>query len=314
MNEPLVSVCIGAYNRKDYIRECVDSALGQTWPNKEIVVVDDASTDGTREILKSYGDAIRLILRDANSGICPITRNQAARAARGAYVAFLDSDDVWYPDKLAKQVAFMEVHPEVPLCHTLCNVIDERSRVVGVRHGAGVVPPTGMIFERLLDHCWVTISTVMVRRELFDDVGGFNEETESGIIGEDLDYFLRVARKYSIGLVNEVLAGYRKAPAGISRKRWRAIPESQSFNEILIRRRHVWEGVVPKSRVVRAHSEACIANARHWRSCGYVGRPLYFCWRGLLHDLGNLQLWEETGRTLFRALLPRRRQNVETAT
>jgi glycosyltransferase involved in cell wall biosynthesis len=110
MSGPLVSVCIGAYNRKDYIRECVDSALGQTWTNREVIVVDDASTDGTREILESYGRDIRLILRDKNSGICPVTRNQAAQAARGGYVAFLDSDDKWYPQKLAKQVEF----PDVP--------------------------------------------------------------------------------------------------------------------------------------------------------------------------------------------------------
>ncbi|HAL92781.1 MAG TPA: hypothetical protein DCM68_07140 [Verrucomicrobia bacterium] len=304
MSEPLVSVCIGAYNRKDYIRECVDSALAQTWPNKEIIVVDDASTDGTREILQSYGDSIRLILRESNSGICPITRNQAVQAAKGEYVAFLDSDDKWYPDKLAKQVAFMGAHLEIPLCHTLCHVIDERSQVVGVRHGVGGVPATGMIFERLLEHCWITISTVMVRRTLFEDVGWFCEEEETGIIGEDQDFFLRVARSHPIGLLEEVLAGYRKAPTGVSRNRWKVTPESQSFNEILIRRRHIWEGVVPKRRVVRAHSDACIANAKHWRSHGYAGRSLYFCWRGLMHNPGNWRLWEEAGRTLVRACIP----------
>ena len=104
MNGPKVSVCIGAYNRKDYIRECVDSVLAQTWPDREIIVVDDASTDGTREILQAYGDSIRLILRETNSGICPITRNQAAAAARGEYVAFLDSDDLWPPARLQRQL------------------------------------------------------------------------------------------------------------------------------------------------------------------------------------------------------------------
>ena len=311
MSQPLVSVCIGVYNRKDYVRECVDSALAQTWPHKEVVVVDDASTDGTREILRSYGDAIRLILRDRNSGICPVTRNQAARAAKGEYVAFLDSDDKWYPDKLAKQVAFMESHPDIPLCHAVCHVIDERSQVVGVRHGVGVLPPTGMIFERLLDHCWPTISSVMVRRSLFDEIGWFSEEEETGIIGEDQDFFLRAARRHPIGLVEEVLACYRKAPAGVSRLRWKATPESQSFNEILIRRRQIWEGVVPRSRVVRAHSDACIANAAHWRSLGHVGRAWYFSWRGLRHDPGNRRLWDQTARTLVRSVLrrPPRRPN-----
>jgi glycosyltransferase involved in cell wall biosynthesis len=305
MNEPLVSVCIGTYNRESYIRECVDSALAQTWPHKEIIVVDDASTDATIEILQSYGDQIRLILRDQNSGMCPITRNQAARAARGSYVAFLDSDDKWYPEKLTKQVVFMEAHPGIPLCHTLCDVMDGQSQVEGVRHGAGVVPPTGMIFEPLLEHCWVTISTVMVRLGLFDEVGWFCEDDETGIIGEDQDFFLRVARKYPIGLVEEILASYRKAADGVSQKRWKATPESQSFNEILIRRRQIWEGVVPQALVVRAHSHACIANAEHWRNLGYSKRAIYFCWRGLVHNPGNWRLWGESGRTLFRAVRPR---------
>ena len=305
MTMPLVSICIGAYNRKNYIRECVDSTLAQTWPNKEVIVVDDASTDGTREILQSYGDSIRLILRDTNSGICPITRNQAAQAARGEYVAFLDSDDVWYPEKIARQVAFMESHPEVPLCHTLCNVINESSEIVGVRHGKGVVPETGMIFDRLLDHCWITISTVMARRELFDEVGWFCEAEETGIIGEDQDFFLRVARRHPIGLVEDVLAGYRKASTGVSRSRWKDTPESQTFNEILIRRPHIWMDVVPRSRIIRAHSQACLANAAHWRAKGEGGRSAYFCWRGVRHDPGNLELWQGGGGALFWVVVPR---------
>ncbi len=305
-SSPLVSVCIGAYNRKKYIRECIDSALAQTWPNKEVVVVDDASTDGTREILQSYEERIRLILRDTNSGICPVTRNQAAQAAKGELIAFLDSDDLWYPDKLAKQVEFMQTHPEIPLCHTLCHIIDENSDVVSVRHGLGVVPETGMIFERLLEHCWVTISSVLVRRTLFDEVGWFCEESETGIIGEDHDFFLRVARAHPIGLIPDVLAGYRKADTGVSRGRWKDTPESQTFHEILIKRRHIWEGVVSKSRVIRAHSQACIANAQYWRDQGGSRRALYFCWRGLRHEPARFDLWHETVKSVFRTLFPRR--------
>lgn len=308
MNEPLVSVCIGAYNRESYIRECIDSVLAQTWPHKEIIVVDDASTDSTVEILQSYGDQIRLIRRDQNSGMCPITRNQAAKAARGRYVAFLDSDDRWYPEKLRKQVLFMEAHPEIPLCHTLCDVMNSRSEVEGIRHGPGVVPPTGMIFKPLLKHCWVTISTIMVRREILGEVGWFCEDEKTGIIGEDQDFCLRVARKYPIGLVEEVLASYRKAADGVSRSRWKSIPESQTFNEILIGRRHIWEGLVPKSLVVRAHSHACIANAQHWRDLGFLKRAFYFCWRGLFHHPGCWTLWGESARTLFRAVRPRHKR------
>lgn len=280
-NEPLISVCIGAYNRKDYIRECVDSVLAQTWPHRELVVVDDASTDGTREILQAYGGAIRLILRDENSGICPITRNQAAAAARGEYVAFLDSDDVWHPDKLAKQVAFMESRPDVPLCHTLCNVIDEQSRAVGVRHGAGVVPETGMIFERLLDHCWVTISTVMVRKSLFAEVGWFNPEPPYGYLGEDHEFFLRVARRYPIGLVPEVLAGFRKAGQGITAKNWQANPEPVPLFQALLERRDIWEGIVLRRRMVRALTDKCSENAYFYRQRAQWRRVAWFAVQSL---------------------------------
>ncbi|NCD26129.1 MAG: glycosyltransferase family 2 protein [Deltaproteobacteria bacterium] len=294
----LVSICIGAYNRKSYIRECVDSALAQTWPHKEVVVVDDASTDGTREILQSYGASIRLILRDSNSGICPITRNQAVAAATGEYVAFLDSDDVWHLEKLAKQVAFMERHPDVPLCHTLCNVIDGQSRVVGIRHGAGVVPETGMIFERLLEHCWVTISTVMVRKSLFAEVGWFNPEAPYGYLGEDHEFFLRVARRHPIGLVPEVLAGFRKAGQGITSKNWRANPEPVPLFQALLERRDIWGDVVPWCRMVRALTDKCSENAYFYRNRCEWSRVAWFARQALKADLSDLRAWRHWAAAL----------------
>lgn len=300
LRSPLVSVCIGAYNRKDYIRECVDSALAQTWPNKEIVVVDDASSDGTREILQSYGGAIRLILRDKNSGICPITRNQAAEAARGEYVAFLDSDDLWYPQKLARQVAFMESHPEVPLCHTLCNVIDESSEVVGVRHGLGVVPETGMIFERLLDHCWITITSVMVRKSLFAEIGWFNPDPPYGYLGEDHEFFLRVSRKYPIGLVPEVLAGFRKAGQGITAKNWTANPEPVPLFQALLERKDIWGGMVSRKRMVRAITDKCNENALFYRGRRQWDRARWFAMQSLKANLLDIRGWRHLTAVMLR--------------
>ena len=300
VNGPLVSVGIGAYNRKATLRECVDSALAQTWPNKEVVVVDDASTDGTREILQTYGSAIRLILRDSNSGICPITRNQAAAAAHGEYVAFLDSDDVWHPEKLAKQVAFMENRPEVPLCHTLCHVIDEQSRVVGVRHGAGVVPATGLIFERLLEHCWVTISTVMARKALFAEVGWFNPDPPYGYLGEDHEFFLRVARKHPIGLVPEVLAGFRKAGQGITAKNWTANPEPVPLFQALLKRKDIWGGMVPRRRMVRALTDKCDENAYFYRDRNQWRRAAWFARQALKADPLDARAWRHWAAALLR--------------
>ena len=302
---PLVSICIGAYNRKSYIRECVDSALAQTWPHKEVVVVDDASTDGTREILQSYGASIRLILRDSNSGICPITRNQAVAAATGEYVAFLDSDDVWYPEKLAKQMAFMAAHPDVPMCHTLCDVIDERSRPVGVRHGAGAVPATGWIFEQLLDHCWITISTVLMRRSLYAECGPFSEILPYGRSGEDWEFFLKAARRHEIGFVPDVLARYRKAGEGISGGDWRGVPEAFPFLLCLRRRRDIWGGLVPAARVDAVVRQAALASSQYWRDRGRAGRAAYFPARWLLRRPLCGLAWAELAKSAYRAAVPR---------
>ena len=288
---PLVTICIGAYNRKNYIRECVDSTLAQTWPNKEVIVVDDASTDGTREILQSYGDSIRLILRETNSGICPITRNQAAQAAHGEYVAFLDSDDIWYPEKIAQQVDFMESHPDVLLCHTLCNVIDESSEIVGVRHGKGVVPETGMIFECLLDHCWVTISSVMVRKSLFTEVGWFNSDPPYGYLGEDHEFFLRVSKHHPIGFIPEILAGFRKAGQGITAKNWKANPAPVPLFQALLGRLDIWEGIVPRCRMVRAITDKCDTNAYFYRTQRLWGRTAWFAIQAIRANPTDLRGW-----------------------
>lgn len=262
--------------------------------------MDDASSDGTREILQSYGGAIRLILRDKNSGICPITRNQAAEAARGEYVAFLDSDDLWYPQKLARQVAFMESHPEVPLCHTLCNVIDESSEVVGVRHGLGVVPETGMIFERLLDHCWITITSVMVRKSLFAEIGWFNPDPPYGYLGEDHEFFLRVSRKYPIGLVPEVLAGFRKAGQGITAKNWTANPEPVPLFQALLERKDIWGGMVSRKRMVRAITDKCNENALFYRGRRQWDRARWFAMQSLKANLLDIRGWRHLTAVMLR--------------
>lgn len=299
MEGPLVSVCIGAYNRKETIRECVDSALGQTWENKEVVVVDDASTDGTREILQGYGDRIHLICRETNSGICPVTRNQAVVSSKGEYVAFLDSDDVWYPEKLTRQLEFMEGHPDIPLCHTLCNVIDGESRVVGVRQGLETIPRTGRIFEQLLDHCWITISTVMARKSLFVEVGTFNTGEPYGKLGEDHEFFLRVAKKHPIGLVEVILAGFRKAGQGITANNWKANPEPVPLFQALLKRRDIWEGVVPRRRMVEALTDKCDENAWFYRNRGECERAWWFVRQALEVDWMDLRAWRHAVGMLF---------------
>lgn len=290
-NRARISVCIGAYNRENYIRECIDSVLGQTRPADEIIVVDDASTDGTLRILESYGSRIHLIKRARNSGICPVTRNQAVAAATGDLIAFLDSDDVWYPEKLARQAAFMEANPDVLLSHTMCDVINHESITLHARHSVDAIPSTGMIFDDLLDHCWITISMVMVRRSLFDEVGLFNVDPPYGYLGEDWEFFLRVARKFEIGFIPEVHGGFRKAGQGITAKNWKAQPCAVPLFQALLGRKDIWDAIVPRSRMIRALTDKCDQNAHFYRKSSDWDRALWFARQALRADFFDLRAW-----------------------
>lgn len=288
---PLISVCIGVYNREKYIRETLEDVFAQTYKPLEIIVVDDASTDGTVDILERYGDRIKLIKRSANSGICPVTRNQAWRAATGTYTAFLDSDDGWLPDKIEKQVAFLEEYPDIPLCHTYCLLMDEYSKPCGIRH-EGALPPTGPCFKALLRHCIITNSAVMMRNNIHEKVGGrFIEDRRYGIWGEDLEFYLRVARSYDVGLIEEPLTKYRRSESNISSGNWKYIPESVPAHELILRRPDIWRGIVERSEVVGSVVDNARANGRYWAERGYTGRVLWNWSRVLRYRPWSPAVW-----------------------
>jgi glycosyltransferase involved in cell wall biosynthesis len=194
---PVVSVIIPTYNRWPMVAEAVESVLEQAYSFFEIIVVDDGSTDGTRERLKKYGSSVVIISRQRN-GVAA-SRNYGVSIAQGRYVAFLDSDDLWRPQKLGIQTLFMEQHPEVQVCQT---------EEIWIRRGARVNPtakhakPSGDIFRRSLDLCLVSPSAVMMTKDLLNQVGGFDE---SFPVCEDYDLWLRIAKDHAIPLIPQPL-------------------------------------------------------------------------------------------------------------
>jgi len=190
---PVVSVVIPTYNRWPMIREAVESVLGQGYRSFEVIVVDDGSTDDTTERLEKYGSRVRVLSRQ-KSGVAA-ARNYGASIAKGRYVAFLDSDDLWLPQKLETQTMFMEQHPEVKICQT---------EEIWIRRGLRVNPrlkhakPSGDIFRRSLELCLVSPSAVMMTKDLFDQFGGFDE---SFPVCEDYDLWLRIAVGHLIPLI-----------------------------------------------------------------------------------------------------------------
>lgn len=191
---PQVSVIIPTYNRAAFLREAIDSVCAQTEKDFELIIVDDGSTDATRNVVESYGGRRMQYFFQTNAGAAA-ARNAGIRNAHGAFITFLDSDDLWQPQKLAHQLAWMQAHPEIMLCYT-----DE----IWIRRGVRVnqkkihAKAGGWIYPLCLPRCIISPSSVLMRRELFDAVGRFDEQLP---ICEDYDLWLRVAARCEVGFL-----------------------------------------------------------------------------------------------------------------
>lgn len=195
---PAVSIVVPVYNGVRLLPAALESAFKQTFQDFEIIVVDDGSTDGTRELLASYGDRIRAFHQQ--NGGASSARNHGIREARGEYIAFLDSDDLWQPEKLAIQMVCLREHPDAGVCFTDLNYFDERNQWSA--EFKRVVPPSGMMFDAILRNHFISMSSVVVRRKCLDEVGLFDES----LIGcEDYNLFLRLAQRYPFQFIAQPL-------------------------------------------------------------------------------------------------------------
>ena len=220
LSHPLVSAVIPAYNCARFIGEALESVFAQEYPALEVIVVDDGSTDDTREKVMRYGGRVSLVVQP-NSGAAA-ARNEGIRRSRGKYVAFLDGDDFWLPGKLRHQVDHLERHPNIALCCAGWHVLHPTSS--GDYHIAPAsaadevhVNPkcSGWMYCELLLDCVVWTSTVLIRRELCDRIGGFDEALRRG---QDYDYWLRASRLTRIDQLDAPLAVYRMGQAGMTAK------------------------------------------------------------------------------------------------
>jgi glycosyltransferase involved in cell wall biosynthesis len=208
-----VSVIIPTYNRAAWVMEAAASVLAQTYRDFELFVVDDGSTDTTLAALASFGSEIKICRREERQGVSA-ARNLGAKAATGEWLAFLDSDDLWLPDKLARQVEYLEANPDLVICQT---------GETWIRNGVRVNPPEacrkmeGDIFLPSLSRCLVSPSAVMLHRRLFEELGGFDEELPAA---EDYDLWLRIAWRHPVGLVPEPLVIKRGGHADQLSSQW----------------------------------------------------------------------------------------------
>ncbi len=197
--KPFVSVIIPTYNRRETISGTIDSVLNQTFRDFEIIVVDDGSTDGTGEVLAGYSDAVRVIRR-ANGGAAA-ARNLGMRVARGAWIAFLDSDDTWKAEKLQVQTEAIRNTPEL-IVHVVNATLDrdeERGNDLfertGLTRGVPAVVRRPLTMQLLYGPAWV--QTSLIQHRALERIGGFDESIR--LIYEDFDLFCRLATEGAWG-------------------------------------------------------------------------------------------------------------------
>lgn len=210
-HSPLVSVVIATYNMAAYLPLAVRSALTQTYRNIEVLIVDDGSTDGTRDAIEPLLEDARVrYLFQENKGQAA-AKNHGIRESRGEYVAFLDADDIWVPDKLDAQMPLFVSSETVGLVYSAVTYIDERG--IPIPKASGKLH-RGRVSGPLLFSNFVGFSSSVVRRKCFDRLGTFNEELGMGI---DYDLWLRFSTQIEFDYVDRPLLYYRSWPGQMSR-------------------------------------------------------------------------------------------------
>jgi glycosyltransferase involved in cell wall biosynthesis len=206
--EPLVTIVIPTYNRLPLLWSALSSVVAQTYPRWEVVVVDDGSTDGTAAMVREWGDPRVRVVTLAHGGHIGRVRNAGVKAGSGELVAFLDSDDIWLPSKLATQLRAMR-ESGARWCYTGFEMMDGQQQPIPMR--AGVYRPlSGWIVRELLTmQTGVVIDTVVVDRRLLDEIGGFSEHPSLSA-RDDLELTMRLALRAETVAVAETLVRVRE--------------------------------------------------------------------------------------------------------
>lgn len=213
-NMPLVSVIVPVYNGERFLQETIDSIINQSYKNLEIIIVDDASTDASREIIDAYqDDRIKKIYKDKNENIC-CASNEAFECAKGEYCALIGHDDVWYFDKIEKQVNFMESNSAYNVCFTRCNIIDQNNQIIDEQHLLNDIfnlyknqEREAHIYQLYVEGNRFCAPSALIRREDLNKVGFYDN---SLLQLQDYELWLRLLTLSNLYILDEKLLAYRQ--------------------------------------------------------------------------------------------------------
>lgn len=202
--QPLVSVVIPAYNSERWIEETLKSVLNQTYPNIEVIVVDDGSTDNTFSIVDKFKNRVKY-LQKKNGGSAS-ARNMGIRKSVGEWIALLDADDLWITDKIQTQMDYLKNHTDVYWVYSDAYIFSDKVAKDEYRIGSTTKMFSGDVLEPLIMEDFIPSPTPVINRKVFNDVGIFDESIKRS---EDWDLWLRIAAHYKVGFVDKPLAKYR---------------------------------------------------------------------------------------------------------
>jgi glycosyltransferase involved in cell wall biosynthesis len=309
-----ISVIIPCFNAQRYIAAAVRSVLAQDWPDLEVIVVDDGSSDRSAELVRDTFPEVTL-LRQTNQGVAA-ARNLGIRHSQSDWIAFLDADDIWLPGKLQAQWQLLSAQPTARMAYTAWQVWPSAEpspspeyvdRVLShsgdLERWAG---PSGWIYPQLLLDCEVWTSTVLAHRSLFEEVGFFDTTLR---IGEDYDLWLRTSRVTAILRVPRPYALYRLHPASITT----SVPETNYRGLVVARALARWGYGSPdgnsarKADVDRALAQSWSDFAGAHFKAGNLGRAWYGGLMSLRANLWHAGGWKIFAKTVARSLAVGRR-------
>ena len=268
----MISIVMAAKNYAKFLPQAVESAFAQTHADWELIIIDDGSTDATPEVVKPYlADPRVKYVRSDYLGQSR-AKNLGARLSKGEFLAYLDADDAWEPTKLEKQLKLFD-RPEVGVVFSGRKLIDEAGKITGTPPANF---PRGKVLEAIFTQNFVCFSTVMLRREVFDYVGGFDPGIDLAI---DYDLWLRVAKHYEFDYVPEPLVLYRTGHGNLSQKLSDRVATALSIMERAVFRRGL-ANEIPVKVVGEGYASTC-------QTLGYVMRPsepltgLKWYWRAM---------------------------------
>lgn len=263
--KPLVSIIIPTYNRTEYLKYTLESVINQTYPATEIIVVDDGSPNTkTQTLCQHYKNVAYYKIE--NSGGPATPRNFGFKQSKGQYIAFLDDDDLWLPDKLSKQVKILEENPDFGIAHSYCDVIDKEGKPTGVSIGrpGSLDVKHGDVSHRMIGNWTLKMPTPLVRRTVIEEVGLFNTEIPAAL--EDTEYWTRCSFYTKFYYMDESLALYRLHGENISNAKHKYVDLPLYLKDIIVAEKE--KGNLSKQSYNKLLLNVCFSQTKHLKING----------------------------------------------